>query len=83
MARRILEKEECWYNHYDCGGAGYAQIYIFQKWDNKSLENKARLDIYRILFEIDFQLGTKSEIQLWWCSYYSVNLDIIKVIDIN
>ena len=73
--------------HYDDikseGGSGYALLYITQKWDMQSLENKARLDIYRTLFEIDFQLGTKSEDQLWMCSHYSVNLDIIKVININ
>ena len=87
MAKRILEKEIGGYMHYDdikkTGAPGYACVYIIQKWDNQSLENKARLDIYRTLFEIDFQLGTKSETQLWWCCYWSVNLDIIKVININ
>ena len=73
--------------HYDDikskSGAGYALLYITRLWDKQSLENKARLDIYRILFDIDCKLGTKSEIQLWWCCFYSVNLDIIKVINVN
>ena len=87
MAKKLFEKEECEYMHYNHiklnGGDGYALLYITRKWDKQSFENKARLDIYRTLFEIDFKLGTKSEDQLWWCCTAAVNLDIIMVIAIN
>ena len=59
--------------------AGYAHLYILQKWDDLLLENKARLGVYSKLYEIDGRLGTKSEIQLWNCCHYAVNIDIITV----
>ena len=48
-----------------------------------SLENKAKLDVYKCLYRIDKKLGTKPEIQLYWCCRYAVNINIIEVIDIN
>ena len=106
MAKRIIEKEGCWYLHYDdikeevydavisevlglllfphyqCT-VGYASLYIQQKWDSSLLENKAKLDVYKCLYRIDKKLGTKPEIQLYWCCRYAVNINIIEVIDIN
>ena len=83
----ILKWNGCWFNHYDDimqqGGDGYAALYVYQKWNESSMENKAKLCVYRTLFEIDLQLGTRSEFQLRQCCCYAVNLDILKVIDIN
>ena len=64
---------------------GYFGIhcYIFEKWNESSLVNEAKLDVYKCLFEIDSRLGSKSEHQLFECCAHAVNLDIIKVININ
>ena len=84
MAKRIFEKEGCWYKQYDnINGGGYARLYLRQKWNDSSLENEAKLFVYKSLFEIDSQLGTKAELQLWYCCAWAVNLDIIMVIHIN
>ena len=64
-------------------GAGYAGLYIQQKWYKKYLENEAKFSVYRVLYEIDYQLGTKPEIQLWFCCAYAVDLDIIMVRNIS
>ena len=84
MAKRIFEKEGCRYEHYDelkeWNYVGYAHNYIHQKWDSSSLENKTRLDVYKCLYRIDEKLGTKTEIQLYWCCFYAVNIDIIEVL---
>ena len=61
--------------------AGYADFYITKKWDDPSLENQAKLEVYKILYRIDHCLGTTSELQLWTCCQMAVNTDIIEVID--
>ena len=82
-AKRILKKEGCKYYHYtvlkNAGAAGYAHFYIQQKWNDSLLKNQAKLDVYKSLFEIDWQFGTKAELQLWKCCALAVNLDIIMV----
>ena len=89
MAERIYEKEELTYTHYNTlttykvPYAGYAEDYLQQKWNDLSLKNEAKLSVYKSLFEIDSQLGTKAELQLWKCCSWAVNLDIIMVIYIN
>ena len=86
MAKKIYEKEGLKYFDFEeiksGGGAGYAVLYIHQNW-NSSLVNAAKLEVYKTLFEIDSRLGSKSELQLWYCCRFSVNLDIIEVININ
>ena len=87
MAKRIIEKEGCWYGHYDhlkeWNWAGYSDFYISQKWDSSSLKNKAQLDVYKCLFQIDEKLGSKSEYQLYGCCFLAVSLNIIEVINNN
>ena len=87
MAKRIFKKEGCDCDHYDdlkkWNFAGYANSYLQQKWNDSSLENEAKLSVYKSLFEIDSQLGTKAELQLYKCCHWAVNLDIIMVIHIN
>ena len=62
---------------------GYAEDYIEKKWNESSLENEAKLSVYKCLFEIDSRLGSESELQLYFCCCFAVNLDIIMVININ
>ena len=87
MAKRIFKKEGCDYDHYDdlkkLEYIGYAHDYLQQKWNDSSLKNEAKLSVYKSLFEIDSQLGTKAELQLFKCCQWAVNLDIIMVIHIN
>ena len=84
MAKRIYETEGCEFDHYDdlkeWDYAGYALNYIEEKWDESSLENKAKLDVYKCLYRIDEKLGTKPEDQLYWCCWSAVNIDIIEVL---
>ena len=87
MAKKIYEKEGLKYANYEkiksAGGAGYAALYIHLNWNKSTLVNEAKLEVYKTLFEIDSRLGSKSELQLWSCCFFSVNLDIIEVININ
>lgn len=83
IVERIFEKEGCSYDHYNhitkMGFAGYAESYINYMGQN----NKTKLDVYKVLYQIDEILGTKPEIQLWQCCYHAVNFNIIMVIDID
>ena len=85
IAKQIFVKEECTFHHYDDlkkrNFAGYAHYYIQIKWDDSSLENKAKLDVFKLLYRIDHRLGTTPELQLFYCCKYAVNIVIIEVID--
>ena len=85
-AEKIIKNEGLSYGSYDdlqkLNYAGYAHYYTKQKWNDSLLQNEAKLDVYKYLFEIDCRLGTKSELQLWWCCAFAVNINIIMVINI-
>ena len=86
MAEKIYEKEGLDYFHYDdltsyqIPYAGYAHHYIEKRWNKSTLVNEAKLEHYECLFEIDRQLGSKAEAQLYNCCKYLVNLNIIEVL---
>ena len=61
------------------GFAGYAEYYLQGCWDKSELTNKADVDIYKQLIEIDAKLGTTQTEQLFWCVFYSLRMDLIKV----
>ena len=61
------------------GVYGYAGDYVQAKWNESSLENEAKLNCYKILYQIDQRLGTTPELQLWNCCHHAVSMDIIKV----
>ena len=63
------------------GYVGYANYYLKHCYDESELRNKADIEIYKILLEIDAKLGTTSTEQLFWCVFYSVRMDLIKVIE--
>ena len=61
------------------GFVGFASYYLRGSYDESNLKNKAEISIYKQLLEIDSQLGTTQTEQLFWCVFYSVRMDLIKV----
>ena len=71
-------------NEYDelrekLGYVGYAHYYLHNCYDESELINKAEIEIYKKLLEIDSKLGTTQSEQLFGCVLYSVRMDLIKV----
>ena len=61
------------------GYVGYANYYIRHCWDDSELKNKADVEIYKQLLEIDAKLGTTQTEQLFECVFDSLRIDLIKV----
>ena len=61
------------------GYVGYANYYIRHCWDDSELKNKADVEIYKQLLEIDAKLGTTQSEQLFECIFHSLRMDLIKV----
>ena len=61
------------------GYVGYAHYYIRNCWDESELKNKADVEIYKQLLEIDSKLGTTQSEQLRWCLAFSPRKDLIEV----
>ena len=61
------------------GYVGYAEYYLEKCYDESELINKANIDIYNQLLEIDSKLGTTQTEQLFECLRLSVRMDLIKV----
>ena len=62
------------------GWVGYAHYYLFQCYDESELKNKADVKIYQQLLEIDSKLGTTQSEQLFGCVFYSLRMDLLKVL---
>ena len=58
---------------------GYAHYYLQYCYDKSQLENQADITIYKQLLEIDSKLGTTQTEQLFWCVFWTVRMDLIKV----
>ena len=58
---------------------GYASYYLKGCYDESELRNKADIDIFKELCEIDSKLGITQTEQLFGCVLYSVRIDLIKV----
>ena len=84
-ARRLFESHRVRMvlNDYDkmreSNHAGYASYYLFKCWDKSELKNKADVAVHKQLLEIDSKLGTTQSEQLFWCVFYSLRIDLIKV----
>ena len=84
-AERLFEncEIELVYDDYDeireYGYVGYAHYYLEHCWNKSELKNKADVTIYAQLLEIDSKLGTTQTQQLFWCVFYSLRIDLIKV----
>ena len=61
------------------GYVGYAHYYLRKCYDFSELENKAVIENYIELLEIDAKLGTTQTEQLFGCVFESVRMDLIKV----
>ena len=61
------------------GYVGYANYYLRKCYDESELKNKAEIEIYKKLLEIDAKLGTTQSEQLFWCVFQSIRMDLIKV----
>ena len=61
------------------GYVGYANYYLRGCWDDSELKNKADVEIYKQLLEIDAKLGTTQTEQLFWCVNNSLRIDLIQV----
>jgi len=62
-----------------CGYAGYAHCYLKKCWDESDLKNKADVEIYKKLLEIDSKFETTESEQLFGCLQWSTRKDLIKV----
>ena len=84
-ARILFESHgiRMYFNDYNAirknGGIGYTQNYLQECWDKSELKNKADVAVYKQLLEIDAKLGTTQSEQLFWCVFYSLRMDLIKV----
>ena len=58
---------------------GYAHYYLQECWDEFELQNKADMQIYKKLLEIDSKLGTTQTEQLFQCVFYSLRMNLIEV----
>ena len=58
---------------------GFANVYLQQCTNESKSDDKIDKEFYNELVELDTRLGTTSSEQLFWCLYYTLNLDIIKV----
>ena len=63
----------------DFGYVGFANYYLHNCYDESELKNKADITIYKQLLEIDSKLGTTQTEQLFWCVFWTVRMDLIKV----
>ena len=61
------------------GWVGYAHYYLENRYDESQLENKTDITIFKQLLEIDSKLGTTQTEQLFWCVFWTVRMDLIKV----
>ena len=69
--------------HYDAlvkkRYAGFAHVYLQESWNETNLVNEGKAEVYSELMKIDAELGTKYELQLWFCCTESADLNVIKV----
>ena len=63
----------------ELGFVGYANYYLKACWNDSELTNKADVEIYKQLLEIDSKLGTTQSDQLFECVFHSLRIDLIKV----
>ena len=61
------------------GFVGFATYYLFKSWDKTALVNRADVKVYEELFKIDNELGTTMSEQMFYCVFWSLRLDLVKV----
>ena len=58
---------------------GFAEVYLDQCNKDSGIENKADIQVYRKLVQLDSRLGTTATEQLFRFLWYTLRLDILKV----
>ena len=61
------------------GFTGFAQLYLHTCHDSSKSDDKMDIDIYTKLVQLDSKLGTSATEQLFWCVFYTLRMDLIKV----
>ena len=56
---------------------GFAHFYLKQC--SEKSNDKIDIEVFTELVALDAELGTTASTQLYWCVYYTLRLDIIKV----
>ena len=59
--------------------SGFAHYYLQKCWRNDDLANKADVDVYKQLLDIDAELGTSETEQLFQCVSWTFRIDLIQV----
>ena len=57
----------------------FAESYLWRINEESKSDDEIDKEVYSKLVELDTRLGTTASEQLYWCLYYTLNLDIIKV----
>ena len=58
---------------------GFAALFLNRCNKESKSDDEIDKEVYSKLVELDTRLGTTASEQLFWCLYYTLNLDIIKV----
>ena len=64
----------------EMGPVGFAHVYLKQCNRESKTDIEIHGEVYSKLIELDTRLGTTAAEQLFWCLYYTLNLDIIQVL---
>ena len=66
-----------------CNAVGYAHYYLYACYDESELTNKAKIEAFKKLLEIDTKLGTTQSEQFIGCVMVSFRIDLITVIEVR
>ena len=58
---------------------GFAHFYLKQCSEKSKSNDEIDIEVFTQLVALDAKLGTTASKQLYWCVYYTLRLDIIKV----
>ena len=84
-ARKILKDggvkvyRNDYYDQLRSNWAGFANLYLREKYNEKKLVNEADLERYRSLVAIDSKFGTTMSEQLLGCVHFTLRMDLIEV----
>ena len=85
-ARKILEDDGLQVystSYYDqlrgLNYAGFAELYLAEKYNDEKLVNEANLERYKSLVAIDSKFGTTMSEQLLNCVRWTLRMDLIQV----
>ena len=59
---------------------GFAKLYLTKCDEKSKSDEEIDIQVYTKLLKLDSKLGTTASEQLFWCLFYSLRLDLIKVL---